>query len=83
MDSETTPIAHPHLTRRFTAVVTGLICVAIWFMIYTSLWHSQVTQHWMHHLILLALGAASFTIPCLIVWILARGYDRARSFRGF
>lgn len=83
MDSSSTPVGHPHLTRRATAVSAGLACFGAWITIYASLWDAHIPQNWLHHMILLALGVASFSLPCVGVWVLARGYDRARTFRGF
>ncbi len=73
---------HPHLARRCAAATAALGCTTVWIMIYTALWKAQVTRHWLHHAILVASGVASFALPCLAVWFLARCYDRVRTFRG-
>lgn len=83
MGTEMTQTPHPHLARRCAAVAAGLLSTTIWLLIYTALWQTHVTRHWLHHLILLTVGAGAFTLPCTGIWLLARCYDRARAFRGF
>lgn len=81
MEHGSPSIPHPHLTRRCSAAAAALVSTFVWLMIYSALWQAKVIHDWVHHAILLAGTALAFGVPCVLIWLLAQGYDHLRHLR--